>query len=47
MTGLDEKIESWMCRGENMIKLGAKRMTTAYAFNVCGKEGLKSHIKTV
>ena len=45
MMQLDEKVESLMSRGENMIRNGAKKMATVYVCKVCGKEGLKTNIK--
>ena len=46
MKELDEKIRSLMSRGENMIKYGAKSMTTAYVCKVCGKEGRRHNIES-
>ena len=45
MKELDEKIESLMCRGENIIMRGDKKKELAYVCKVCGKEGKNSHIK--
>jgi hypothetical protein len=46
MKELDDKIESLKCRGENMLRHGAKKKESAYVCKVCGKEGQKPHIKT-
>ena len=45
MNELDEKIETMMIRGENMVRKGGKQMTKAYVCQVCGKEGQKINIK--
>jgi len=42
---LDEQIKSMMTMTENEVANG-KRMTKAYACNVCGKEGYPANIKT-
>ena len=44
MKELDEKIESLMYQGENMIKC-TNQMKRAYVCQVCGKEGLKHVIR--
>ena len=52
LQGLDEKIETMMGRGENMVKSGSRlkngewRMGKAYICQVCGKEGKMTNIKT-
>ena len=45
MKDLNEKIKGLMCRGENMISVGAKRMDPAYICKVCGKEGTYGNLK--
>ena len=44
MKALNEKIDSLMCQGVNMMKKG-KANATAHTCKICGKEGLKQHIK--
>ena len=51
MQELDEQIESMMVRGDNLVKTGRLmrngeyEMGKAYRCQVCGKEGVRSHIK--
>ena len=42
---IDDTVKSLMSKGINMIRMGAKQMSTTYVCNICGKEGLKHHIK--
>ena len=42
---LDEKLNSMMGRGENMVKVSEGRMNKAYVCQVCGKEGLGNNIR--
>ena len=44
MKELDEQIKNFMCRGENMIRHGAKK-ETAYVCKVCGKKNRKHNIR--
>ena len=44
MKHLDEKIESLMSRGENMMRCGTQ-MKTEYVCKVCGKKDMKTNLK--
>ena len=41
MDVLDEKVETMMIQGENMLRSGPTEMRPAYVCQVCGKEGRK------
>ena len=45
MKELDEKIETMMVRGQNMIRKTPTEMFSAFVCQVCGKKGRKHHIK--
>ena len=45
MKKLDEKIDTMVGRGENVIRNGTKKMVKAYVCHVCGKEGVRSQIR--
>ena len=45
MKELDEKIDTMVGRGENMVRNGTKQMVKAYVCHVCGKEGVRSQIR--
>ena len=45
MKELDDKIETMMARGQNMVRKSPTEMTYAYVCQVCGKEGRKHVIK--
>ena len=42
---LDEKINTMICRGENVVKNGARKNTRCYVCNICGKESLRTSIR--
>ena len=42
---LDEKVKSMMGRSESMVKLNERQKIKAYVCQVCGKEGLLTHIR--